>query len=55
MSWFKENVDSTDILAGLILLAVTIMATMGVGGDDLPKVVIGGLIGYLSKRQVSKQ
>ena len=51
MNWLKENVDSTDLLAALILIAVTVMAMHGVGGDDMPKVVIGGLVGYLAKRQ----
>jgi hypothetical protein len=52
--WLKKNIDSTDILAALILAAVVIMSVNGVGGEDLPKVVLGGLIGYLSKRQVGK-
>jgi hypothetical protein len=55
VSWLRENVDSTDILAALILGAVVLMSIKGVGGEDLPKVVLGGLIGYLSKRQVNKQ
>jgi hypothetical protein len=52
--WLKKNIDSTDILAALILAAVVIMSVNGVGGEDLPKVVLGGLIGYLSKRQVGQ-
>lgn len=50
--WLRKNIDSTDMLAAFILGAVVFMAAHGVGGDDLPKVVLGGLIGYLSKRQV---
>lgn len=52
--WINQNVDSTDILAICILIAVVILAVNGVGGEDLPKVVIGGLVGYLSKRTVAK-
>lgn len=50
--WLKENLDSSDILAVFILIVVTILSVYGVGGEDLPKVVIGGLVGYLSKRQI---
>jgi hypothetical protein len=52
--WINQNVDSTDLLAVCILIAVVILAVNGVGGEDLPKVVIGGLVGYLSKRTVTK-
>lgn len=52
--WINQNIDSTDILAICILISVVIMAVNGVGGEDLPKVVIGGLVGYLSKRAVAK-
>jgi hypothetical protein len=52
--WINQNVDSTDLLAVCILIAVVILAVNGVGGEDLPKVVIGGLVGYLSKRTVAK-
>jgi hypothetical protein len=51
--WIRKNIDSTDVLAALILGAVVILAVKGVGGEDLPKVVIGGLVGFLSKRQTS--
>jgi hypothetical protein len=50
--WVNQNVDSTDILAALILAAVVILAVNGVGGEDLPKVILGGLVGYLSKRSI---
>lgn len=53
--WIDQNVDSTDILAICILVAVVILAVNGVGGEDLPKVIIGGLVGYLSKRSVTKE
>jgi hypothetical protein len=53
-TWIHQNIDSTDLLAICILIAVVILAVNGVGGEDLPKVVIGGLVGYLSKRTVTK-
>jgi hypothetical protein len=53
-TWIHQNIDSTDLLAVCILIAVVILAVNGVGGEDLPKVVIGGLVGYLSKRTVAK-
>jgi hypothetical protein len=53
-TWIHQNIDSTDLLAVCILIAVVILAVNGVGGEDLPKVVIGGLVGYLSKRTVTK-
>lgn len=52
--WLKENIESSDILAALILIAIVIMSLNNVGGDDLPKVAIGGLVGYLSKRATTK-
>jgi len=51
--WFNENVESSDLLALAILVCVTVMSIYGIGGEDLPKVVIGGLIGYLSKRIIT--
>lgn len=50
MEWLKDNLESSDILAALILIAIVIMALNDVGGEDLPKVVLGGLVGYLSRR-----
>jgi len=53
--WLKNNIDSSDLLAVAILAAVVVMGMYGVGGEDLPKVVLGGLVGYLSKRQVGQK
>ncbi len=50
MEWLKENLEGSDLLAALILVAIVILSLNGVGGEDLPKVVLGGLVGYLSRR-----
>jgi hypothetical protein len=46
--WCHDNIESTDILAFALLVSTTFLAYYGVGGEDLPKFVYGGIIGYLT-------
>jgi hypothetical protein len=47
--WFHKNIDSSDLLAVIVLVITAFLAYHGIGGEDLPKYVIGGIIGYISK------
>ena len=49
-NWIGRNLEGSDVLAIAILVAVVVLALSGAVGEDLAKIAIGGLIGYLSKR-----
>jgi len=52
--WVHENVDSTDILAVIVLLVTVFLSYHDIGGDDLPKYILGGIVGYMTKVGVAK-
>lgn len=52
--WIHDNVDSTDVLAVIVLLVTAFLSYHGLGGEDLPKYILGGIVGYMTKVGVER-
>jgi hypothetical protein len=48
--WCHSNLEASDIIAVIVVIATVFLSYFGIGGEDLPKYVMGGIIGYLTHR-----